>query len=494
MTVNEGDNAHFECELNRSNLIKTGEKLPVIWFKDSTPINFKRFEILNLNRKQILRIQDSKIEDSGIYTIRIGELTCHGILTVLEIPVIIKRPLKDQTAKEGESVIFDCTVNRNDKPIIWLINNVEIFPNYDIKEKFISRNERNRLEMTINNLDIHSENNATIEVRIGGATSFAKLYVIEDDIKIVENLKDVNIKENESCEFICKLNKIKYVSKPDIVKIKWFLQNREIIESDAKFTVEMIGTELKLKLSSVDILDSGEIKCQINNTFTTALLTVEEQEIKFVKGLEEHILTELHVQAKFTCELNRNNYPLRWYKANQEINDSKKFKIVINGTQHTLYINDVGPRDIAEYSAKIASKKELTSRANLCLKCKPKIYLNSKYTDNIIVKRGQKIFLDVEYAAYPSPTISWSLNNQSIKDSNRIKLENFNNDHTSLTIYKSQKNDGGKYTLLIQNEYGREKCDINVTVLDIPSEPHYLEIYNITGNFFLSFFLSMHFT
>lgn len=62
------------------------------------------------------------MEEPGTYTVKIGGVSATAKLVVNKIPVVFKRPIRDQTAKEGTNCIFECTVNRDDKPVKWFVD------------------------------------------------------------------------------------------------------------------------------------------------------------------------------------------------------------------------------------------------------------------------------------------------------------------------------------------------------------------------------------
>ena len=65
-------------------------------------------------------------------------------------------------------------------------------------------------------------------------------------------------------------------------------------------------------------------------------------------------LSEQNVEEKsechFTCELNKENVPVTWYKGTSQIVPSKKYSVESVGTSHTLVIKDVDKKDVAQYS------------------------------------------------------------------------------------------------------------------------------------------------
>ena len=381
------------------------------------------------NKKLILKIDDCTLEDAGTYIVTIGGIRAEANLTVNEIPFVFKRPLEDQRAKEGQSCVFECTLNRAptaDKPVKWFVNG-KLITKDDIKSgKYTVTQEKTRLQLKVNNLDLANDNACEITCQVGDKTKSstkAKLNVDEEDIKFVERLVDTGAKENSPAQFVCKLSKLKYVTRPNQdLNIKWFLKGKEIdvkaTDEKCRFSFEQIDTCLTLKISSVHAEDAGEIKCQVNgDNYTAANLVVEEEPVVFVKKLEDVTCDVLPGKACFECELNKAFVNVKWFKNGKEISlDDSKYDIVRDGTKHYLYVKDVdGGRDEGEYTIVIQGPHEKKCMAKLMVRAAPKLFLSAKFNDKITIKRGEPIDIEVAFAAYPEPKLTWSMEDVAVR-------------------------------------------------------------------------------
>ena len=498
--VTEKETAQLDCEVSKTHISKTGEVLPVVWFKkldedgvekEEKVYSGGRIEMVKLNRKLVLKINNATVEDSGTYVVSVGGVKAQAKLTVNEIPVVFKKPLEDQRAKEGQSSSFECTVNRADKPVTWFVNGKPITKEDITSGKYSVSQEKNRLQLTINNLDLARDNNCEITCQVGDkAKSVARLKVDEDDIKFVERLADNGVKENEPAQFVCKLSKTKYETRPNQdLKIRWFIKGKELDEKvlgaeNSRYSVEQIDTVLKLNISSVHAEDAGEVKCEVNGSIhTAASLAVEEEPVVFVKKLADQTCEEIPGKVKFECELNKSFVNAKWYRNGKEITlDDTKFDFGREGPKHFLIINDVDGKDEGEYTIVLQGKFEKKCMAKLAVKAPPKLHLNAKYKDTVTLKRGQPLILEVSFSGSPEPKASWLLEDEPIKDSSRAKIETVRNNLTTLVMNKTQRSDSGKYNLVLENEYGREKCTIKVNVLDKPAPPRNPKVNDVTAS------------
>jgi hypothetical protein len=486
--------AQFNCEVNKIQMMKTNESLPIVWSKDEAEIitDKKKYEALNLNKKLILKIKDSKIEDSGTYRVNIGSKKSEATLTVKEIPVVIKKHLQDQKVKEGEIATFDCILNRSDRQPIWYINNIKLSEQDFKSNKYAFKHDKNRLQFEINNVELLKDNGCEVLVIIGDkAESRAKLQVIEDDIFFIEKLHDINTKEKDSCEFLCKLNKTKYLTRNnDELKVKWFIDNKEIKETDKKYHFEQFDTTLRLVIKSASLQDSSQIKCQISNSvYSIAQLTVEEETVFFVKNIEDINLNHYPKKIEFSCELNKENVKLNWFKGQERLNQNSKYSIESNGKQHMLSIIDIDIFDEGDYKACLANKVDIYSKANLTITSAPKIFLDAKYNEILNIKRSSPLIIDFKFSANPQPKVTWKFNNDTFKETFRTNLQVYTNKNIMLTVNKTQRVDSGIYSIFLENEYGKEECNITVNVYDRPSAPLSPNVFDISGKFLYKFIM-----
>jgi hypothetical protein len=87
------------------------------------------------------------------------------------------------------------------------------------------------------------------------------------------------------------------------------------------------------------------------------LLTELEIPVQFTKKLEDVKVKEKET-AIFTCETNKENAQVKWFKSGTEISsDDKKYKFVTNGNKYSLEILDSQLNDIGEYTISLRGKR-----------------------------------------------------------------------------------------------------------------------------------------
>ena len=170
------------------------------------------------------------MEDAGSYWVQAGDAKAKAKLTVNEIPVVFKRPLKDLTGREDQSVTFEATVNRDDKPVKWLVDG-KLLSKEDIDTgMYVVKKDKCRLSLAIHGLSMDKHHDVHVTCQCGDkAKSKAKLVLEEEDIKFVERLTDSGVREGDAVVLTCRLNKVKYETRANAkLVVKWFVKGKEI--------------------------------------------------------------------------------------------------------------------------------------------------------------------------------------------------------------------------------------------------------------------------
>lgn len=111
----------------------------------------------------------------------------------------------------------------------------------------------------------------------------------------------------------------------------------------------------------------------------------------------------------------------------------------------------------------------------------PKIDLESKYSQVVVVNAGETFRLEAAISGKPVPTVHWLKEGQQIAEAARLEIKN--TDFVACIVVKEAiRVDGGQYTLLVKNVGGEKSVNINVRVLDRPGPPEGpVSIYGVTN-------------
>uniref|UniRef100_A0A8C3MI62 Uncharacterized protein n=1 Tax=Geospiza parvula TaxID=87175 RepID=A0A8C3MI62_GEOPR len=100
----------------------------------------------------------------------------------------------------------------------------------------------------------------------------------------------------------------------------------------------------------------------------------------------------------------------------------------------------------------------------------PRISMDPKYKDTIVVNAGETFRLEADVHGKPLPTIKWYKGDKELEDTARYEIKN--TDFSALIIVKDAiRVDGGQYILEASNVAGTKTVTVNVKVLDRPGPP-----------------------
>jgi len=95
----------------------------------------------------------------------------------------------------------------------------------------------------------------------------------------------------------------------------------------------------------------------------------------------------------------------------------------------------------------------------------PRIINRSNLRGELIARVGTSSpELSVSFTASPSPTVKWFMNGERLTDTERHSIHT-TSERTSLMVHDYLRSDSGVYTVVLENERGRDRIKINVLVI-----------------------------
>ena len=127
---------------------------------------------------------------------------------------------------------------------------------------------------------------------------------------------------------------------------------------------------------------------------------------------------------------------------------------------------------------------EVSSEARLTVLMRPAIKCDSRFDGIVeVVAIDQNLNITCEISGYPKPNVTWFKERDEIKVDgvlSRARLE-FGEKFGNLNVKKIERNEGGNYTCVAENEVGKAETTFKVKVLSVPLAPTELTVADISS-------------
>lgn len=190
--------------------------------------------------------------------------------------------------------------------------------------------------------------------------------------------------------------------------------------------------------------------------------------------------SELGRSATFECQIKGTPRPeYSWFKGVKELTDSSRFTIYSKGDVQVLMVNHVNSDDADEYTCRAVNKFGLKStRAQLQILSKPKVFLPPRYHGGYEVPKNEKIQLKIPYKAFPHAQSRWMKDDEKIENGGRYTITT-DDKFATLEIFGAIREDHGQYQVIVENSVGQDSATVVVTVADCPEPPRFPLVENI---------------
>lgn len=119
-------------------------------------------------------------------------------------------------------------------------------------------------------------------------------------------MEDLTIAKGEPAKFEIEL------TKGDAL-VRWFRNNQEILFSD-RIKLSIDGKRQRLNISDSELNDAGIYSCEVGTQKSSAILTVEEPGVEFIKRLPDLTHVPVNEDVTFEIELSRPDVPVKWLR------------------------------------------------------------------------------------------------------------------------------------------------------------------------------------
>ncbi|PAV56317.1 hypothetical protein WR25_15732 isoform E [Diploscapter pachys] len=191
-------------------------------------------------------------------------------------------------------------------------------------------------------------------------------------------------------------------------------------------------------------------------------------------------LSETGRSATFECTITGEPRPeIRWFKGTKELVDTSKFTLINKGEVQVLIINNLHAEDADEYTCRASnSAGSRSTRANLKIKTKPRVFIPPKYHGGCEAQKGETIELKIPYKAFPDGESKWAKDGEPITSGGKYSIST-ENGFAILKISNASREDYGQYRVTVENSAGSDYGTVQVVVADVPDTPRFPKIENV---------------
>ncbi|XP_026114227.1 obscurin isoform X14 [Carassius auratus] len=421
--IQEGDSVTLRCELSKPGV-------SVVWKKGTQVISSGgKYIIKQINSTVELKITDVKPEDAGAYVCDCGDSITTANVKVNALPATFTQELKNQTAIEGESIIFHCELSKHGVPVVWRKGTQVI----NSGGKYLIKQVGSKVELKIS--DVKPEDAGDYVCDCGDNITTANIKVNEPDIIILTGLKSCIVNEGEDVHFEC------LVSHDNALIVQWTLQDVPL-QNNERNEIRMEGKRHTLTLRSVTQKDSGTVSFHVGAHTSFACLTVKAIPVlSFVKELTSQEVTE-GGSASLCCETSIPDASVTWKKDTQVLSDGKKYSIKKNGTFQTLEIYKLSVDDGGEYICEVGDKQ---SKATLTVKECVKITRELK---DVTVITGEDAIFQCEVSHTGVTNVEWWLGSNHLQNNDLNQISCRGREH-SLVLKMVTPDDSGDVAFVV---------------------------------------------
>nr|XP_014350246.1 PREDICTED: obscurin isoform X18 [Latimeria chalumnae] len=325
----EGGRATLRCEVSKADALAE-------WRKGDTVLQpSNKYEIKQKGKSLELIVHNLQPEDSGEYTCATRDQKTTASLKVNALPILIKRELKNEEAKEGESASLHCEVSKPDAPAQWKKGDHVLQPSDKYEIQQIGKN----LELTVHNLQ--PEDAGEYTCIIGDQVTKARLKVEALPVLFKCKLCNQEAEEGTTAALRCE------VTKPG-ASVVW-LRGGAALQPSPKYEMRQEGAVVELLIHDLEVGDGGNYTCNCGDQQTTADLMINALPALFKQDLR-NMEAEEGGTAVLRCELSKPGAPVEWRKGTSSLHPGEKYEMKQEGATIELLIRHLTPEDSGEYT------------------------------------------------------------------------------------------------------------------------------------------------
>nr|XP_046215648.1 obscurin isoform X8 [Oncorhynchus gorbuscha] len=414
------------------------------WSKEGVELKAGgRYEMSQKETVLTLTIKQLEEKDSGTYTCDVGTATMMAKVTVKALPASFEQKLKNQQAKEGESVTLCSVLSKPGAKVQWKkgTEHLKAGDKYEMKQKDAS------CELQIKYLNV--EDSGEYSCECGDQRTTATINVNALPVTFKHKMESQEAEEGGSVTLHCEL------SKPG-VPVEW-RKGTQVLKSGEKYQLKQKESVSELLISKVVPEDSGDYSCVCGDQKTTASLKIKAQLVTFKHKLESQEAEE-GGSVTLHCELSKPGVPVEWRKGTQVLKSGEKYQLKQKESVSELLISKVVPEDSGDYSCMCGDQK---TTASLEIKAQPVTFKQKLGSQE--AEEGGNVTLHCELSK-PAVPVEWRKGTQVLKSGEKYQPKQ-KESVSELLISKVVPEDSGDYSCMCGDQKTTARLEIKAQLV-----------------------------
>nr|XP_055235607.1 obscurin-like protein 1 isoform X4 [Gorilla gorilla gorilla] len=334
LTFTTSERVVLTCELSRVDF-------PATWYKDGQKVEESELLVVKMDgRKHRLILPEAKVQDSGEFECRTEGISAFFGVTVQDPPVHIVDPREHVFvhAITSECVMLACEVDREDAPVRWYKDGQEV----EESDFVVLENEGPHRRLVLP--ATQPSDGGEFQCVAGDERAYFTVTITDVSSWIVYPSGKVYVAavRLERVVLTCELCR-------PWAEVRWTKDGEEVVESPA-LLLQKEDTVRRLVLPAVQLEDSGEYLCEIDDESASFTVTVTEPPVRIIYPRDEVTLIAVTLECVvLMCELSREDAPVRWYKDGLEVEESEALVLERDGPRCRLVLPAAQPEDGGEF-------------------------------------------------------------------------------------------------------------------------------------------------
>ncbi|XP_049624246.1 obscurin-like protein 1 isoform X1 [Suncus etruscus] len=282
-------------------------------------------------------------------------------------------------------------------------------------------------------------------------------------VRLVTGLEDVQVYDGEDAVFSLHLS--------TIIQGTWFLNGAELRSCEPEgqvepgtlnYRVEQNGPQHRLILQKVKHRDSGAlVGFSCPGVQDSAALTIQESLVHILSPQDKVSLTfTTSERVVLTCELSRLDFPAKWYKDGQLVEESEALLVKVEGRKHRLVLPEARVQDSGEFECR---SEGLSAFFSVTI-TDPPVHIVEPQEHVFVHAITSECVLLTCKVDREEALVCWYKDGQEVVESEFVVLEHEGLQHR-LMLPAAQPSDGGEFQCVA----GDERAYFTVTITDVSS-------------------------